>query len=197
MTTPFTTTITAPAKLASQRSIDYFIDLSLDKSVHVNPGVLEDEARADIMDWIGEGRPQDEISYHIDRLRREGYTGRKYRQDAPKQVLDHDLDVPEGRYALPTEDGAINEIAFYHVTHGTGKWEGKIFVARQEGPNERNLGRDGSYRMLRKIAEFGPREASLLYGQHIGRCGVCHLPLTNDLSRELGIGPDCRKKLGW
>ena len=35
-----------------------------------------------------------------------------------------------------------------------------------------------------------------LYGQKIGRCGHCSKQLTDETSREFGIGPVCRKALG-
>jgi hypothetical protein len=37
--------------------------------------------------------------------------------------------------------------------------------------------------------------AAMRYGKELGRCGVCDMPLTNEESRELGIGPVCRAKL--
>jgi len=34
------------------------------------------------------------------------------------------------------------------------------------------------------------------YGQEIGSCGRCNRRLTDDLSRERGIGPECWKAFG-
>lgn len=203
MSTPFDTALPEQAKPATDRSVAYFIDLSLDKAAHVNPDLPEDAALAGIHAWIGEGRPQDEISFHIDRLKGEGYTGRKYRgqqttTEAPASDLPSADEVPEGYYALPTEEGAKNTIAFYKVDRPTeGRWAGYVFAHRYSSDEEIGLGRDGSHRLVRKIAEFGAQAASALYGKHIGRCGICHITLTNDESRAAGIGPDCREKLGW
>ena len=34
-------------------------------------------------------------------------------------------------------------------------------------------------------------------GKKLGRCCLCHRPLSDQESVELGIGPVCRKKAGW
>lgn len=48
--------------------------------------------------------------------------------------------------------------------------------------------------IIKAILEFGPEEAMESYGQLIGRCGRCRRTLTDKTSRDLGIGPECRKK---
>lgn len=40
------------------------------------------------------------------------------------------------------------------------------------------------------------REFPHLEVQHIGKCGCCGRKLTDETSVDIGIGPDCRKKLG-
>lgn len=40
-----------------------------------------------------------------------------------------------------------------------------------------------------------PAEAVRRFGRELGICGVCQLPLTNEESREYGIGPVCRGKV--
>lgn len=106
--------------------------------------------------------------------------------------------VVEGRYAIPTEDGAINELAFYKVDRPTeGRWAGYVFVKRLVGPEEQRLSQKQGAAILAKIGEFGAEKASKLYGKEIGHCGVCGRRLTNDESREAGIGPICAQGLGW
>lgn len=41
-----------------------------------------------------------------------------------------------------------------------------------------------------------PVAAQLLYGQQIGRCGACHRHLTDQTSRDFGLGPHCRQAMG-
>jgi hypothetical protein len=45
---------------------------------------------------------------------------------------------------------------------------------------------------LRAILDAGTNNAGARYGQAIGRCWKCHRHLTDETSRSLGIGPDCR-----
>ena len=106
--------------------------------------------------------------------------------------------VPAGRYAVATEDGATNALAFYKVDRPTeGRWAGYVFVKLMLSDEEQRMSRAAGDAILRKIAAVGAEAASAAYGQHIGECGVCGRTLTNDESRAYGIGPDCRKKLGW
>lgn len=107
-------------------------------------------------------------------------------------------DVPAGRYAIATDDGAINELAFYKVDRPTeGRWAGRVFVKHLVGPEEQRLSWANTKAVLAKIAAAGPAEASAAYGHEIGECGVCGRRLTNDESRERGIGPICVEKMGW
>ena len=106
--------------------------------------------------------------------------------------------LPAGRYGIPTEEGAINETAFYKVDRPTeGKWAGYVFVKLMVSDYEKRLAMGTQKAVANKIAEYGAAKASALYGKEFKQCGVCGRGLTNDLSREIGIGPDCRAKYGW
>lgn len=103
-------------------------------------------------------------------------------------------DVPAGRYAVATEDGAINELAFYKVDCPTeGRWAGFTFVKHIVGSDELSVRREAKLTVLNKIAA-DIEGAAARYGHEIGRCGFCDRQLTNDVSRERGIGPECAKK---
>ena len=107
-------------------------------------------------------------------------------------------EVPAGRYAVETEDGATNELAFYKVDRPTeGRWAGYVFVKLMISDGEQRLSRAASQAVLAKIAAVGPEAASARYGHEIGECGVCGRTLTNDESRARGIGPVCVEKMGW
>ena len=106
--------------------------------------------------------------------------------------------VPAGRYAVATDDGAVNELAFYKVDRPTeGRWAGYVFVKHLVGADEQRMSKDASRAIMHKIAEVGAEAASAAYGHEIGKCGVCGRRLTNDDSRERGIGPVCAAKNGW
>lgn len=100
--------------------------------------------------------------------------------------------VPDGRYALRTDDDGVD---FFRVeSPTTGRWVGRTFVSVQASDELyplRNQGqRDG---ILARIAE-DVKGASALYGQELGQCGVCGRTLTDDVSRARGIGPVCNDK---
>lgn len=107
-------------------------------------------------------------------------------------------EVPAGRYAVATESGATNELAFYKVDRPTeGRWAGYVFVKHLLGGEEQRLSQKTAKAVLAKIAAAGPEAASAAYGHEIGRCGICHTRLTNDDSRARGIGPKCAANAGW
>jgi len=117
---------------------------------------------------------------------------------AQREYPDASLLVPAGRYAIPTEDGARNKLAFYLVNRPEeGKWAGKVFVSMLVSDNGYRLPFATQAAVLRKIAAFGAESASAAYGREIGECGVCGRTLTNDESRARGIGPVCDAKMGW
>jgi len=127
-------------------------------------------------------------------------------QAAPKKTgasqddspMPNETEVPAGRYAIPTEDGAINELAFYQVDRPTeGKWAGKVFVKLLLSDNLHRLPFATQKAVLRKIATVGAAEASAAYGHEFGHCGVCGRGLTKDDSRARGIGPKCVANMGW
>lgn len=105
--------------------------------------------------------------------------------------------VTAGRYALdfgPDHEG-VNQIRFYRVDAPTqGRWAGRVFVKRYESDETVRISRGEEADVLRRITA-DPEAAMARYGQEIGRCGRCGRTLTNDESRALGIGPECRAKL--
>jgi hypothetical protein len=104
--------------------------------------------------------------------------------------------VPAGRYAVLGEDGTTD---FYRVDHGKGKWAGVTFVSlllgSPGGLQESRISRAVKAAVLEKIAKE-PEAACARFGHALGICGVCGAPLTNEESREIGIGPVCRARFG-
>lgn len=115
-----------------------------------------------------------------------------------RQPLVTTVDVPAGRYAVETEDGAVNTLAFYKVDRPTdGRWAGYVFVKHIVSDEEQRMSQAAGKAILAKIAAAGPEAASARYGHEIGKCGVCNRTLTNDESRARGIGPVCAENSGW
>lgn len=103
--------------------------------------------------------------------------------------------IKQGRYAVmhPIE----GDLRFYSVRKPTeGKWAGFTFLAQLSGENQIAIRdkqeRERIYSAIAKDATGAMR----LYGQKIGQCGHCRKQLTDEVSREFGIGPVCRKALG-
>jgi hypothetical protein len=101
------------------------------------------------------------------------------------------IDVPAGPYAVPGEDETLR---FYRVDRPTeGKWAGWTFVKVQASDETYPVKGAARNAILSKIAA-DPAEASRRYWSEIGRCCRCHRTLTDETSRRLGIGPECRNK---
>ena len=59
------------------------------------------------------------------------------------------------------------------------------------------LSRPIDARALQAILDQGVRECAIAYGRELGVCGVCGRTLTDENSREAGIGPVCAVNMGW
>lgn len=112
-----------------------------------------------------------------------------------KMVERLDGRVPAGRYAVDGEDSTTD---FYFVDFAdSGDWKGCVFVTLHTGGGDQRMSPKASATILGKIVDAGARESSARYGRELGHCGVCGRELTNEASRELGIGPKCAGKMGW
>lgn len=105
-------------------------------------------------------------------------------------------DVPAGHYAVPSLTGN-NDLDFFRVDRPTeGTWKGRTFVKRVIGGHPDTSVRGvTAVKALKAILAQGIDEARTDYGTHIGRCWKCNRHLTDETSRALGIGPDCRAGL--
>jgi hypothetical protein len=102
-------------------------------------------------------------------------------------------EIAAGYYAVESATGN-NDLDFYRVDRPTeGRWAGRTFVKRIIGGNPDIQVRGAEARnALNRILAAGPDDAKKKYGQEIGQCGECNRHLTDETSRELGIGPVCR-----
>lgn len=106
--------------------------------------------------------------------------------------------VPDGRYALPAEDG---HYVFYRVNSPQdGKWAGYTFVVQLIGSvgswDERRQSRAASKSILDRIAA-DPQEAARMFGLKAKACGMCGSPLSNVRSRAAGYGEICADNNGF
>lgn len=103
-------------------------------------------------------------------------------------------DVPAGHYAIAST--GANDLAFYRVDRPTeGAYAGRTFVKLIVGGHpDSNVRYAAVPGILDRIVEAGIAESATLYGREIGQCYRCNRSLTDETSRSLGIGPECRKK---
>lgn len=112
--------------------------------------------------------------------------------EVPK--LPQSWEIPVGRYAVEISD----TLAFVKVDRPEeGRWAGYTFVSRQLSDEFVRVSREQSTAILNQIRKDGTQAAMLRYGRELGVCGECGRTLTNEESREAGIGPVCRAKNGW
>lgn len=106
--------------------------------------------------------------------------------------------IPDGRYALPAEDG---HFVFYKVDNPTeGRWAGYTFISQLVGSvgdwDEQRLSREVSRSVQERIAA-DPEEAARMFGIKARACGYCGSPLSNIQSRAAGYGETCAHKHGF
>lgn len=109
--------------------------------------------------------------------------------------------VPEGRYAVMIDD----TLKFFRVRIGkenNNRWAGFMFIDAGRGGNHGDLQwtavKNVAYKkqILDQIIEADPKTAGERFGREVGACYVCGRSLTDETSRALGIGPDCRSNRG-
>jgi hypothetical protein len=103
--------------------------------------------------------------------------------------------IPKGHYATKSLTGN-NDFDFWRVDRPEqGKYAGRTFVKRVVGGKpDMSVTRDTKFAALEAILEMGTELAAALYGRELGRCYRCNRHLTDQTSRRLGIGPECRSK---
>ena len=112
----------------------------------------------------------------------------------PRKAAPADVDVPAGRYALVHPVRSIVEF-FVVDKPEDGKWAGRTFVKQQASDDKYPVKGARRSEVLARIAE-DPHAAMIRYGHELGRCGRCGRTLTDEVSRAMGIGPDCAEALG-
>lgn len=177
-----------PSYTATDRAINYMIDLAMEKPETLKAGTT----RQQLWDWA-KSVESHVVSEKIDELK-----GSAKQDFTPVKRESKSLErhgVPAGRYAITATEG---HTTFLRVEiPKEGKWAGRIFVQVQAGDELHRTNRDMADTLLARIAAAGVKEASFRYGHELGKCGVCGRTLTDETSRERGIGPVCADKMGW
>jgi hypothetical protein len=148
---------------------------SHDDDAPLPAGVIYDEGKRS-----ADGNPEGHGDPNVNETRRRGQ-----QEDLPQ--------VPAGRYAVPSLTGN-NDLDFFKVDRpDEGRWKGYTFVKRVIGGRPESPVRGKTARAaLAAIASVGPQQAAWVFGQELGQCWRCGRHLTDEESRRLSIGPDCR-----
>lgn len=166
--------------VATEKAINFLVSLSSSRTPHVAEKVIRDWAAT--VHWKV-------VSTKIDELKAMPVVTTATGPARPAQ------EIPAGRYAVTGEEG---QTVFVRIDRPTeGEWKGRTFVKVQAGSDLHRVSRSTSFALQNKILADGIKEAMLRYGREIGACGACGRTLTDEASREAGIGPVCRGKLGW
>ncbi len=110
----------------------------------------------------------------------------------PQAIKPVTVSVPDGHYAIASTGS--NDLVFYRVDNVTeGKWAGRTFVKMIVGGRpDASVPYKNIPGILARIA--ADPQAAQRYGTELGQCYACNRHLTDETSRALGIGPDCRSK---
>lgn len=179
---------------ASQKQIDFLVDLFATR-------VCEAEFREIHSDLIMKDRlTKAQASAAIDVLvnapRNKAATA-----VSPLQKLL--ADIPKSKYAVSSEELMLSDyedsfsvdIIFLELK----EFNGVRYVRRLHGAPggfTRVKLKADEVEFLFKIIAKDPYKHARLFGEHYSCCGSCGADLTDARSRELQLGPECRKKFG-
>ena len=103
--------------------------------------------------------------------------------------------IPDGRYAVPSMTGN-GDLRFYRIRTRYGRtYFDRVVGSGYGGFNRAGmLNPERGYAVASIIADtLGSAQR---FAREVGRCSRCLSPLTDDLSRERGLGPDCERHYG-
>lgn len=130
---------------------------------------------------------------------------RKTDDSAPKSKMQALLaSIPKSKYAVPVaelmysevEDDFKGDLVFLELK----EFNGTLYVRRLDGaPGGFTRSRMTALQVteLMNIVKQDPHKYVKIFGDHYTCCGSCGSPLTDERSRELMLGPECRKKFGF
>jgi hypothetical protein len=112
--------------------------------------------------------------------------------------------VPKSKYAVPTalleasdaEDDFRGDLVFLELK----EFMGTLYVRQLHGAPGRFTRSPltaTQIKALVTVVKTDPYKFAKMFGDHYACCGSCGAELTDQRSRELMLGPECRKKFGY
>lgn len=186
------TTITYPA---SEKQISFAKDLLATREYDANDEFIAYAAE----ELAAGGLSKSDASMLIGRLI--NAPKRKGGRSAVQELL---ATVPKSKYAVPTEmlsgiattDRFNGDLVFFEIK----EYMQTLYMRQLHGaPGRFNRSKlsSESVAALVSIVSTDPYKFVRLFGEHYTCCGSCGAELTDERSRELALGPECRKKFGF
>lgn len=113
------------------------------------------------------------------------------------QIAKHLAPKPSGKavgyFAVNLADGMGGApVKFYRVTRTTN---GRTFLDAQASDEYHSVRTPQANELVLGRILGDPAKAAALYASSLGRCYRCGRTLTDETSRSVGMGPECRSKL--
>lgn len=123
---------------------------------------------------------------------------------ADKSVLQEALSsAPKSKYAIPASELDISlegtpltgDLLFIEVKEYMGNLYMRRLTGSVGGFTRHRVPSQDSVTIMNVISQ-DPYKYAKIFGQHYSCCGSCGAELTDPVSRDLQLGPECRKKFG-
>lgn len=123
---------------------------------------------------------------------------------APKPSLQEALSkAPKSKYAIPNAELDISlnttKLTGDHLFVEIREYMGNLYMRRLHGSvgafTRTRIANDDAVTIVNHIAQ-DPYKYTRIFGTIYSCCGSCGAELTDPISRELQLGPECRKKFG-
>jgi hypothetical protein len=111
--------------------------------------------------------------------------------------------IPKSKYAIPAEEIDLTlektpvngDLLFVEVREYMKRLYMRRLTGSVGGFTRWHVATDDLLAITKLIAT-DPYKYTKLFGEHYACCGSCGADLTDPISRELQLGPECRKKFG-
>lgn len=112
--------------------------------------------------------------------------------------------VPKSKYAVPNDELDISlehtQLTSDHMFVEVKQYQGRLYMRRLHGSvgyfTRSRVNSKDAITILEVIAK-DPEKYARRFGEIYTCCGSCGADLTDARSRELMLGPECRKKFGY
>lgn len=185
---------------ATEKQVEYL------RSLIANKQVTEEE-RADWFDRLNRGYfDKTGASNLIDELLKRPYvlktSSSKPKANPAQQALL--ASVPKSKYALNVSDFTVagvdhtftGDLVFVEIKEYMGTLYMRQLLGSYGGFTRKRMTSD-QVKLAVGLIAADPYAATKRFGTHYSCCGSCGAELTDERSRELQLGPECRKKFGF